>query len=607
MAAEFLNNIKKDSNSISGKESSSKVGQKSEPKKEGGSLFDSFLAAAKKKTDTKTSDSSEKVKNLKQDTKKTEAKTPVNKMVDKLVDIVVDKANDEVNAKDDIDTTKNSIIKEKDIKAISKNIVDKKVKIDKKLDTIKDTAQSIKQDIESDVKLSLETDLLKASQDKQSEEKPKNIKLKVDTKKKIDKKLDTIKETTKTLKNDIQDVTQTIKQEKVKIDDSDSKLDAKKEIIEKKLDSIKDVTQVIHDSIDVENMEGQEQIALRGSIIPTESILSNNTATIKSTDEHKKTIKHKSDTIASTTSGNSVVEDENIDQKSRMSASMFLSSQQTKQELASLERQNFAEQNILKKQTIESVKQSANMLDLNISDVKVKETKQKGIKPGSSAEKLNEINIANSNKTMLNRIALDNQLETNRLVQENIKETINTKIAIDENIKQTDSTKASETKAQPVINISVPTDFIQNLRTQIVGAQQRVNSFMSDLARSMYQNYKPPITAFRMNLNPANLGNISVVIRANKSDKSLSINMNMSSSTTLDSFMDNKALLQNTLQKQFGDNVSLNFGMQGGDSSQSGNDGFDRENKQNREFSNIVDDIAETVEDDVVDNSLNYM
>jgi len=110
-----------------------------------------------------------------------------------------------------------------------------------------------------------------------------------------------------------------------------------------------------------------------------------------------------------------------------------------------------------------------------------------------------------------------------------------------------------------------------------------------------------------MNLNPANLGNISVVIRANKSDKSLSINMNMSSSTTLDSFMDNKALLQNTLQKQFGDNVSLNFGMQGGDSSQSGNDGFDRENKQNREFSNIVDDIAETVEDDVVDNSLNYM
>ncbi len=30
---------------------------------------------------------------------------------------------------------------------------------------------------------------------------------------------------------------------------------------------------------------------------------------------------------------------------------------------------------------------------------------------------------------------------------------------------------------------------------------------MSDVARQMYENYKPPVTVFRINLNPGDFGN----------------------------------------------------------------------------------------------------
>ena len=71
-----------------------------------------------------------------------------------------------------------------------------------------------------------------------------------------------------------------------------------------------------------------------------------------------------------------------------------------------------------------------------------------------------------------------------------------------------------------------------------------------------------------MTLHPSTLGTISVVMRANKSDNSLSISMNMSSGSTMDVFADNKTALQNALVKNLGSdtNISLNFGMQQGNS-----------------------------------------
>ena len=57
-------------------------------------------------------------------------------------------------------------------------------------------------------------------------------------------------------------------------------------------------------------------------------------------------------------------------------------------------------------------------------------------------------------------------------------------------------------------------------------------TMMSDIARQMYENYKPPVTVFRINLNPVDLGNIAILMKNDKNN-GLSISMNISNPTTL--------------------------------------------------------------------------
>ena len=132
-----------------------------------------------------------------------------------------------------------------------------------------------------------------------------------------------------------------------------------------------------------------------------------------------------------------------------------------------------------------------------------------------------------------------------------------------------------------------------------------MGNFMSDLARSMYLNYKPPVTAFKMNLNPANLGSISIVIKSNKVDKSVDISMNMNNNNTLDSFVENKQALQNALQKQLNDSssISLNFGMQDGNSNQSFNQSQQDNNSKQSSTNNTSDKNEEdTSVDEIIEH-----
>jgi len=143
------------------------------------------------------------------------------------------------------------------------------------------------------------------------------------------------------------------------------------------------------------------------------------------------------------------------------------------------------------------------------------------------------------------------------------------------------------------VELSVPRDVIQNLQTKIIGAQQKLSGFMSEVARNMYLNYKPPVTAFRVNLNPANLGSISIIMKANKIDNSLTVSMNLSNSNTMESFVENKAMLQNAIQKQFSEssNVSIDFGMQNQNSENSFNQ-FNQNNNQNSNQNNEDSDMT---------------
>ncbi len=107
---------------------------------------------------------------------------------------------------------------------------------------------------------------------------------------------------------------------------------------------------------------------------------------------------------------------------------------------------------------------------------------------------------------------------------QNVKNDFLNKLSISKDIVNYDAMKIShalnqqskETISSPVnslssfssatdIDITVPSNLAFNIENRIIGAQQQMNSMMSDIARNMYLNYKPPITAFRMHLNPVNL------------------------------------------------------------------------------------------------------
>ena len=95
---------------------------------------------------------------------------------------------------------------------------------------------------------------------------------------------------------------------------------------------------------------------------------------------------------------------------------------------------------------------------------------------------------------------------------------------------------------ETVVNLNVSAQNVQNITQRIIGARQQMSSMMSDIAREMYSNYKPPVTAFRLNLQPAHLGSIAIMIKSDR-ESTISISMNMSSSATLDAMTENQGKL----------------------------------------------------------------
>jgi len=186
------------------------------------------------------------------------------------------------------------------------------------------------------------------------------------------------------------------------------------------------------------------------------------------------------------------------------------------------------------------------------------------------------------------------------------KETQLKSIEIAKTISQDQDTQTQK----DVIELTIHTDTTtKTIQTKIISARQRLGSMMSEVAQKMYLNYKPPLTAFKMNLNPANLGNIAITMKNSKADKAMNISMNMSNNGTLEVFMENKNALHNALQKTFNDpssNISLNFGMQ----DQSSNQSFEQfKQEQNKNNSKEQDTVAvqNIADDEVMQENQDYM
>jgi hypothetical protein len=131
---------------------------------------------------------------------------------------------------------------------------------------------------------------------------------------------------------------------------------------------------------------------------------------------------------------------------------------------------------------------------------------------------------------------------------------------------------------------------------------------MSDMARQMYLNYKPPITAFRINLNPANLGTIAILIKNNKSENSLSVSMNITKNDTFDVLNENRNQLQNNISRAFASEgeVSLDLSFNENNNNEFESMYQEQLEQQLAQNNETLEEITQESESRIIDNS-DYM
>ncbi|MEA3513837.1 MAG: flagellar hook-length control protein FliK, partial [Campylobacterota bacterium] len=307
----------------------------------------------------------------------------------------------------------------------------------------------------------------------------------------------------------------------------------------------------------------------------------------------------------------SIINNNKEDSKTPLIANMFLNSQKKLKETVSMQQVKDAKTNIEEKKSVKSIKESASMLNLNAEETEVKTQNKNESKivdkliVKKTIDELNHNTKQDAKKLesvrFLDRIVLNNHINEVKETSKNIEKTA---VRIVDEIIADDNSKELE------VPLNVPKEVVETIQSKIIGAQQKVGTFMSEVARNMYLNYKAPFTAFRVNLNPANLGSISIVMKANKMDNSVSVSMNMSNNATMETFTENKAALQTALQRQLTEtsDVSLSFNMQGDNS----NNNFDQQskssddNKQNRDMRTVESTNINKEEQDIEEN-IEYM
>ena len=163
-------------------------------------------------------------------------------------------------------------------------------------------------------------------------------------------------------------------------------------------------------------------------------------------------------------------------------------------------------------------------------------------------------------------------------------------------------------KAEKVVELSVNSALTPTIQNRIVAARQHMSSMMSDLARTMYENYKPPVTAFRVNLNPSALGSIAIVLR-NEQKNSISISMNMSNSSTKEVLIENQSSLKDSLSKAFSGQTDFNLNFDLNEQSyeeSKNNESFNEELTNNSDSTSIDLENLDEKEKELKDTS-NYM
>ncbi|MCR1816548.1 flagellar hook-length control protein FliK [Aliarcobacter butzleri] len=243
--------------------------------------------------------------------------------------------------------------------------------------------------------------------------------------------------------------------------------------------------------------------------------------------------------------------------------------------------------------SLEDIEKSVNILNLELDDVSVEQdTTVQTLKNAKQ-----ELDLSSEKKNIL-----DTMLSEKNIRSADIKNLI------------TQSVEASSALLDNTLNVSsdvtvdINPTLLNNIQSRIIGAKQQMSQMMSDVARQMYENYKPPVTVFKINLNPVELGSISILMKNDKNN-GLNISMSVSNMTTLDTLLGNQDLLRNSLAKTFNENTQFNLDFSSSNQNNRGNE-QQSSNKQNRKFEDKID--TQTVlklkeENKDRDDSLDYM
>ena len=267
-------------------------------------------------------------------------------------------------------------------------------------------------------------------------------------------------------------------------------------------------------------------------------------------------------------------------------SSIYLGSQKNKINSQSLFNKNEAISLLKDGNSIQSVKTSAEMLDLGLEDVTLD---QNLVIDKSEIKQLNK-------KSLIENIFLEKNVKSEEL-KNLITKSVDASNALIEN--------SINLANDATVNVNSPISY--NIQSKIIGAKQQMSAMMSDIAKQMYENYKPPVTAFKINLNPTELGSIAILMKSDK-NSGLSITMNASNNVTLETLIENQNVLKNSLNKTFDESTKFNLdfsssnqntGNQSSSNSQSNNRQFEQQ-MGTQEVLKLKEDNKET-EEKVID------
>ena len=241
---------------------------------------------------------------------------------------------------------------------------------------------------------------------------------------------------------------------------------------------------------------------------------------------------------------------------------IYESVKKTSSNIASLMSQKEAKDIFEAEPTLKNIKKSANILDLDLQTIEKIETKVEENHKAPLKNELNRMDSINFTKAMF----------------------VTKEVMQDLNLTKDEVKVVQENLIQNIVTVKIQDNLLNSFESKIIGAKQHMNSLMSEVARTVYENYKPPISAFRIALNPANLGQIAIVLKNNSS--SLDIAMSLTNQNTLDVFSENQTALRQQISKAFGENsnINLNFSIHENLSTNTNSGSFGSGSNQDRYF-----------------------